>query len=519
MKNQKTEIVLTQKCLIAVVLTLFLGGVDSVTAQTGGFNPYADPNIGSAHSLFSKEIDIASSGFYSVQLEDYGVSAEHTSAPPVSFHRDTISESSQVNFLIDIENRQGESEGNKILAQKILTDTNLSKVESMARNLMKKGFYAGSGYQMVWSRDLNTFIEFSIEEYDNTVIRKNLLMFFHFQQENGELLDGYVPREGFTWHDPHPYESATAPEHIGFKNTVESDQETSLIQAIYKYIANTGDKNILDEIVAGKTVYNRLKWSVDFLLSERYSKEYGLITGATTFDWGDVQVEGGSIVDVDELTHWSIDVYDNAMLAIAAQNLAEISPEEDKQYWQNLDVQLQKNIKQYLWDGVKNKFIPHIYIDGSPFPDDFDENIIHYHGGTAVAIEAGVLSQDEIAIVLDQMKKNIELAGAPSIGLTLYPAYPSHLLGENVSGPYEYQNGGDWTWFGGRIIQQLIIHGFVDEAYELSSPMINRVIENDGFYEWYTMDNAPSGSAEFKGSAGVLGKAIILFNQWAEENK
>ena len=83
------------------------------------------------------------------------------------------------------------------LAARILADENLQKVDSMARQLMKKGFYAGSGYQMVWARDLNTFIELSCQEYDNAVIRENLLMFFHFQQENGELLDGYVPREAF----------------------------------------------------------------------------------------------------------------------------------------------------------------------------------------------------------------------------------------------------------------------------------------------------------------------------------
>ena len=47
------------------------------------------------------------------------------------------------------------------LAAKILDDAYLQQVDSMARQLMKKGFYAGSGYQMVWARDLNTFIELS----------------------------------------------------------------------------------------------------------------------------------------------------------------------------------------------------------------------------------------------------------------------------------------------------------------------------------------------------------------------
>ncbi len=412
------------------------------------------------------------------------------------------------------------SSGNKELATKILGNENMQKVDSMARQLMKNGFYAGSGYQMVWSRDLNTFIELSCEEYDNAVIRENLLMFFHFQQANGELLDGYVPREAFTWGDPNTYESETAPGHIGFKNTVETDQETSLIQAIYKYVAKTGDKSILAEEVAGKSVYERLKWSIDYLLNERYAAKYGLITGATTFDWGDVQVEGGAVVDVDSLTHWSIDVYDNAMLAIALGNLVELTDDNsDKQRWKTMQEDLLANIRKYLWDAENSKFIPHIYLDGSPFPDDFNENEIHYHGGTAVAIEAGVLTRDEIAAVLKHMVRNVEQSGASSIGLTLYPTYPSDVLGKNVSASYEYQNGGDWTWFGGRMIQQLIVNDMVAEAYELVQPMMNRVVKNKGFYEWYKIDGTPAGSGDFKGSAGVLGKSIELFNQWAEENK
>lgn len=410
--------------------------------------------------------------------------------------------------------------GNKELAAKILADSTMQKVDGMARQLMKKGFYAGSGYQMVWARDLNTFIELSCEEYDTKIIRENLLMFFHFQQENGELLDGYVPREAFTWGDPNTYESTTAPGHIGFKNTVETDQETSLIQAISKYVSYTKDRSILNEVVAGKTVYDRLKFAIDYLLEERYSEKHGLIIGATTFDWGDVQVEGGAVVDVDELTHWSIDVYDNAMLVIALKNMQLFASESaDKSRWKNLQSQIETNIRKYLWDVENQKFIPHVYIDGSPFSEDFDENAIHYHGGTAIAIEAGILNKEEIAAVMAHMVNNVKLSGAPSIGLTLYPPYPKEVLGETISAPYDYQNGGDWTWFGGRMIQQLIAYGKVEEAYELAQPMFNRVVENNDFYEWYKKDGTPAGSAEFKGSAGVLAKSIEMFNEWAETNK
>jgi len=407
----------------------------------------------------------------------------------------------------------------KELGKRILADQSLSKVDKMARDLMKKGFYAGSGYQMVWARDLNTFIELSCEEYDVNVIRENLLMFFHFQGENGELLDGYVQREAFNWGDPNTYESITAPGHIGFKNTVETDQETSLIQALAKYISKTNDRSILEDKVAGKTVYQRLVLAIEYLLSERYSEKYGLITGATTFDWGDVQVEGGTVVDIDELTHWSIDVYDNSMLAIALKNMEEFATgKNEKQRWIELQSRIKSNIKKHLWDSEKNKFIPHIYLDGSPFSSGFDENAIHYHGGTAVAIEAGILNKKEISAVISHMKNNIRLSGAPSIGLTVYPPYPIEELGKNVSHPYQYQNGGDWTWFGGRMIQQLIAYGFVEEAYTLAKPMFQRVLINEGFYEWYRIDGTPAGSAEFKGSAGVLAKSISMFKDWAQKN-
>ena len=422
--------------------------------------------------------------------------------------------------LIAVVSCRTSNESSKELASRILADQNLIKVDSMARQLMKKGFYAGSGYQMVWARDLNTFIELSCQEYDNSIIRENLIMFFHFQQDNGELLDGYVPREGFNWHDPDTYESQTAPGHIGFKNTVETDQESSLIQAIYKYIKHTGDKAILEEEVAGKSVYSRLVWSVEYMLTERFSEEFGLVTGATTFDWGDVQVEGGKVVDVDSLTHWSMDVYDNAMFAIALQNMAELSDNTmEKERLISIHSSIISNIREHLWDPDMQKFIPHVYLDASPFPADFNENVIHYHGGTALAIEAGVLERDEIAAVLTQMEDNVARSGAPSIGLTLYPPYPSEVLAENISPPYEYQNGGDWTWFGGRMIQQLIAYGFVSEAYELAKPMMDRVILNNGFYEWYRVDGTPAGSAEFKGSAGVLARAIEMFYEWANQNK
>lgn len=404
------------------------------------------------------------------------------------------------------------------LAETILNDTTLHQVDSMARSIISQGFNAGSGYSQIWARDMNTFIEVACEETNQTDIRNAILLFFALQQPNDEMIDGYVLKPDFTWYDNHPYYADAAPDHVGFKNTVETDQESSLIQIVGKYIRKTGDTSILREDVAGRTVLERMDDMVDYLMRERYSEQYGLLFGAMTADWGDVQPNDDFGCDMNELSSRAIDVYDNAMFLIALDYLQEMTDDTSLlKKWKGIREQIAQNVRKHLWDAERKKFIPHLYIDPSPIPAGFDENQIHYHGGTAIAIEAGLLSKEEIAVVNAQMLENVRLSGMPSIGLTLYPTYPEGFFRGGMSKPYVYQNGGDWTWFGGRMIQQLVANGFVEEAYAEIRPMIDRVIKNRGFFEWYGMGGVPSGSGHFKGSAGVLAKAIEMMNDWAEE--
>jgi hypothetical protein len=130
-------------------------------------------------------------------------------------------------------------------------------------------------------------------------------------------------------------------------------------------------------------------------------------------------------------------------------------------------------------------------IVGSPFPEDFDEHRIYYHCGTATAVEAGLLTKDDILLVLDDMINNMRFSGAASIGLTVYPPYPEGFFKNPQMKPFSYQNGGDWTWFGGRMVQQLIAYSYIEQGYEQILPFVERVKENDGFFEWYNVGNEP----------------------------
>lgn len=391
------------------------------------------------------------------------------------------------------------------IATGILNDSALNHVKAMASDLVKTGFNAGSSYGEVWIRDFNTFIQLSCEVMPKDSIKKRLEVFFQMQGNDGNIIDGYIPKTqanvGYDY-----IRSANAPDFDGHKNTVETDQETSLIQAIYKYVKATKDRGFLSETIAGKTVQSRMSDALNFLMTKRYSAKYGLTYGATTVDWGDVQPETPWGVVMDSTSHLAIDIYDNAMLVIALNNYIELF--DGNKHWEKVRSDIRKNIMKYLWDNKNQKFIPHLYLNGSPFPSSFDENKINYHGGTAVAIEAGLLNKKQIENVNQKMIDDVKSSGANSIGLTIYPTYPEGYFLNKGMYPYGYQNGGDWTWFGARMINELVHHGFLEKAYDEIKPMIERVLKNKGFFEWYTVDGKPTGSGSFRGSAGVLYTAI-----------
>lgn len=424
-------------------------------------------------------------------------------------------------WLVAFAVRSGESASGpaarRELARQILVDTNLTAVLAKGKALLETGLTAGSGYGEVWIRDMNTFIELSLQVNEAAPIREALLTFFKFQGPEGDVVDGYIPRVkagvGYKYRA-----SALVPELVAHKNTVETDQEASLVQAVRKYFRVTGDASLLRETVEGRTVLERLGWALEYVRDHRLDKERGLVWGATTADWGDVQPEHEWGVELDASSHRAIDIYDNAMFLIAIEEYLALPgvAEGERAQWQKVRTEVRANVRKHLWDAKRRKFIPHVYLEGTPFPADFDEAAVWYHGGTAVAIEAGLLAREEIKGVLDRMVANVREAGAGSIGLTVYPPYPKGSFRNPSMGPYSYQNGGDWCWFGGRMIQQLIRHGFVAEAYRELEPMTSRVLRAGDFYEWWSRENEPRGSARFRGSAGVLGIAIQELRGWAE---
>ncbi|HSY18224.1 MAG TPA: hypothetical protein VK815_07820 [Candidatus Acidoferrales bacterium] len=299
-------------------------------------------------------------------------------------------------------------------------------------------------------------------------------MFFKIQGADGNVPDGVVKSDQANVGYKYIY-SELAPGWAAHKNTVETDQESSLIQAVKKYVDATGDKTILKESIGGQTVLARLDAALQYVLKNRWSEKYGLVIGATTVDWGDMQAQNGWGVAINDQTKWAIDIYDNAMFLTAINDFISLMPEDyhSAVNWEKTAKQLKKNIRKHLWDASAQKYIPHLYLDGSPFSPDFSEREILYTGGTTCAILAGLNSKKEILEINRQFIAMTKKEKFATVGMTVYPPYPLAAF-PNVP-PYTYQNGGDWTWFGGRTVQALAENGFVAQAYAEVSPMIDRV--------------------------------------------
>ena len=115
--------------------------------------------------------------------------------------------------------------------QGILDDPLMAQVDSMARAVAATGFNAGDGYKEVWIRDLNTFICLSLQVMDTTEVRDALDTFLDFQGPEGDIPDAFVS-DVDTSAVPYRYRySRVRPKQAAHKNTVETDQESSLVQA------------------------------------------------------------------------------------------------------------------------------------------------------------------------------------------------------------------------------------------------------------------------------------------------
>jgi len=357
------------------------------------------------------------------------------------------------------------------------------------------GYSAGSLYPQIWIRDLATII-LAAKYYDGREgLISGLEEILSFQKSDGGLPD-WIDSRG-----------------TSDKNTTETDQEASMILAAAETVGIVGP-DWLKKKVGGRDILDRLDTALGFVLDKRFDAGHGLVKGAHTADWGDVGLEDGdqSAIYTDRDTHWTCDIYDQAMFHGAALALAALlrtsERSERAEFWKARAEAVRQASERFLWQEDRGFYRVHIHLD--PLVHPFNEDDMFAMGGNAQAILSGLADLPKTGRIIQTALARQSAYRLPTIGAALLPPYPRGTFKHPmVDDPYEYQNGGLWDWFAGRLIRAMFDRGFSAEARTALIEIAKKNLASGGLHEWDAPDGSGRGSSSYSGSAGSLALAVV----------
>ncbi len=360
---------------------------------------------------------------------------------------------------------------------------------------MVDGFAAGSGYPQIWVRDANTIIPTSRYYYGASYLRSWLEEHLARQKPDGSLAD---------WFDSRGAED---------KNTTETDQESSAIQSAYQ-ISRLIGTDWLRMPIGNVRIIDRLENALTFILLHRYDARYGLVTGAHTADWGDVDMSypDQRAIYVDKNTHWTGDIYDQSMFYESAREIAQLwdslGRKDKSASWAKSAALDPKNADRWLWQGKRGFYRVHLHLDS--LRHDFDDDDTFAMGGNVQAVLSGLAGPEKAKSIIETALVRQKDYRVSTIAGTLLPPYPKgFFVHPALREPFHYQNGGQWDWFGGKLIKIMFESGFSRPAREKLMEIARKDMANFGLYEWDTKEGIGQGSDFYSGSAGSLGRALF----------
>jgi hypothetical protein len=370
-----------------------------------------------------------------------------------------------------------------------------NEVEYQGKSSRVSGFSPGTNYPQIWLRDANTILPASRFLYGRPFLSSWIEEHLRYQTSSGSLQD-WIDARGIT-----------------DKNTTETDQETSAVQAAYQVYGLLGS-DWLQTDIQGKAILDRLELALRFVWETRLSPETGLITGAHTADWGDVDLVDADqqAVYVDERTIWTTDIYDQSMFYLACLNLSEmleaVGAGDRSAAWKEKAQVLKQRTNDLLWQPGRGFYRVHHHL--SDLRHDFDEDNIFAMGGNTMAVLAGLAAPHKTESIIQTALTRQPEYKVSTISGTLLPPYPAGTFAHPLlDDPYEYQNGAQWDWFGAKLIYAMFEYGFSRPARIKLLEVMRKNLVNRGFYEWENLGGAGVGSDLFCGSAGSLARAVI----------
>gem|GEM_PF-2836203 len=373
-------------------------------------------------------------------------------------------------------------------------------------------FYPGDGYERLWGRDLSTILPTAQylygEEYLRSGVEEFLARQYGQQTRSAGGDNGVIAGAG-------ALPGIVAPDGSVDKNTVTSDEETSIIHAAYQYYKIAGGRSWLRKDVGGQPVLDRLNAAIEWVYNNRFDLMHRLVKRGHTTDWGDVKFERAlDPTDIDPKTdHWTASIYDQALMYRALRELAEMNQATGRDEYAKGLLARAEDLRQmtnlFLWMPERGYYRIHIHLTPLTHQGFNEDEMVAI--GNAVAIYCGLTTDEQERSIVKKLEEARLAAGARKPGLSLYPAYPAGFFATVMRNRGEYQNGGLWDWWGGVQMTSEFQNGFSDLAlahlYQVATDWARHP---NAVWEW----SAPTssfgrGSQGYAGVAGTVGEAII----------
>lgn len=383
-----------------------------------------------------------------------------------------------------------------------------------------RGFGAGDRYPQIWLRDSATLVPLTRYLYPRPFLTSWLEEHLACQQDDGALFDWVAggAASHFTEWAPRARDvlASGGVAISADKNTTEADQESSAIEAAYQAWRATGDDAWLRETIRGRRLLDRLDDALRYVLTRRVDPKVGLVVNALTADWGDVSpiYPDQRAIYVDDRTPLAAGLYTNALAYRAALRLAEMHAALGEGAavvdFQNRAASLKDAVNRRLWQEGRGFYRMHIQMTPAlarAFPDDAD---IFALGGNALAVLSGIADDAQAARVFEAAATRQHEHRVSTVAGTLLPPYPAGVfLHPSMAQPWQYQNGGQWDWFAGRLLLAEFARGHAREARGQLGEIARRVARSGDFFEWSTREGEGRGSRRYAGGAGAIGDAIV----------
>jgi hypothetical protein len=392
-----------------------------------------------------------------------------------------------------------------------------NRKEFTGRTGAVKAFGAGARYPQVWLRDSATLVPLARYHYPAEPLTSWVEEHLANQARDGGLDDWIAagPVSAFVRDAPRAREvyRAGATVLTADKNTVEADQESSAVLGVCQAFAAAGESRWLRRTIGGVPLLDRADQALGFLLARRFDARLGLVTSGFSADWGDVSPVHADqqAIYLDDRTPLVAGLYTNALFVQAARCLGDLhqtlgdTPGAER--WRKAASAVTAAANRHLWQEARGFYRMHVPVGASTLPDD---SSMFATGGNATAILSGIADERQARRILAVAEARRRRFAVSTIAGTLLPPYRAGLFAHPaMREPWSYQNGGQWDWFGARLVLAAFQHGQGAMARRWLGELAEKARRSGGLYEWHTRQGEGRGSATYAGSAGVLAAALF----------